>query len=144
MSSIDEKDMENGSYEVIKNRLLNQGKELKYRVDKLNQVRKDVFGSIETTLLGSERIITDHNCIPRDMAPIKDYFIFGYNVHIGLKSKVELDDVFSIYKYSEKKFIKQSLDLIGNDEFLKDFDELYNYYKNTFFAKFTIQDPYFI
>ena len=143
MSSIDEKDMENGSYEVIKNRLLNQGTELKVRVDKLNQVRKDVFGSIETTLLGSERIITDNNCIPRDMAPIKDYFIFGYNVHIGLKSKVELDDVFSIYKYSEKKFIKQSLDLIGNDEFLKDFDELYNYYKNTFFTKFTIQDPYF-
>lgn len=141
MKSIEE--MEKGTYEVIKNRLINQGEELKERVNKLNKVRKEAFGSIETNLLQSERIITENNCIPRDMAPIKDSFIFGYNVLIGLKSKVELSDVFSIYKYSEKKFIKQSFDLINDQEFIKDFDELYKYYKNTFFAKFTIIDPYF-
>lgn len=135
--------MENGTYEVIKNRLIKQGTELRERVDKLNEVRKETFGSIETKLLGSERIITEHNCIPRDIAPVEDYFIFGYNVHIGLKSKVELSDVFSIYKYSEKRFVKQNLELINNSEFLKDFEELYTYYKNTFFAKFTIDEPYF-
>ncbi|WP_242984712.1 DNA repair ATPase [Clostridium taeniosporum] len=136
-------DMEKGTYEIIKNRLIKQGEDLRERVSKLNDVRKEAFGSIETKLLGSERIITEHNCIPRDMAPVEDSFIFGYNVHIGLKSKVELSDVFSIYKYSEKKFVKQSLDLINNEEFIKDFDELYKYYKNTFFAKFTIIEPYF-
>jgi hypothetical protein len=135
--------MEKGTYEVIKNRLINHGVELRERVNKLNKVRKDTFGSIETNLLGSERIITEHDCIPRDMAPVEDLFIYGYNVHIGLKSKVELSDVFSIYKYSEKKFVKQSLDLINDQEFIKDFDELYKYYKNTFFAKFTIIEPYF-
>ena len=52
MSSIDEKgvnenshdnskdDMENGTYEVIKNRLLKQGTELKERVEKLNKEEK--------------------------------------------------------------------------------------------------------
>ena len=155
MSSIDEKgvnenshdnskdDMENGTYEVIKNRLLKQGTELKERVEKLNKERKNVFGSIETKILGSERVITEHNCIPRDMAPVEEYFIFGYNVHIGLKSKVELSDVFSIYKYENRSFIKQSLQLINDKDFINDFDELYKYYKNTFFAKFTITDPYF-
>lgn len=136
-------DMEKGTYEVIKNRLINHGVDLRDRVNKLNKVRKDTFGSIEGKLLGSERIITEHNCIPRDMAPVDDLFIFGYNVHIGLKSKFELSDVFSIYKYSEKKFIKQSLDLINDQDFINDFDELYKYYKNTFFAKFTIIEPYF-
>ena len=128
MSNIDE----NGAYEVIKKRLLKQGEELKERIDKLNEARKETFGSIETKLLGSESIITEHNCVPRDMAPVENLFIFGYNVHSGLKSKVQLSDVFTIYKYEDNKFTKQNLDLISNTEFMQDFDELYNYYKNTF------------
>ena len=86
---------ENGAYEVIKNRLNKNSADLKERLEKLNTTRKDLFGSIDTKLLGSERIITENNCIPRDMAPVKNSFIFGYNVHIGLKTKVELSDVFS-------------------------------------------------
>lgn len=137
------KEMETGTYEVIKGRLAKQGDELKDRVEKLNLARKEVFGSIDTKLLGSERIITENNCIPRDMAPVDGCFIFGYNVHIGLKSKVEVSDVFSIYKYDQHTFSKQSLDLINDDQFISDFDELYQYYKHTFFAKFTISGPYF-
>ncbi|WP_242985356.1 DNA repair ATPase [Vallitalea okinawensis] len=135
--------MENGTYEVIRNRLIKHGDDLKERLEKLNTVRKEVFGSIETKLLGSERIITENNCIPRDMAPVDDCFIFGYNVHIGLKTKVELSDVFSIYHFKDRTFQKQNLNLINDQQFVKDFDELYKYYKNTFFAKFTITEPYF-
>ncbi len=136
-------DMDSSTYEVIKNRLAKQGNDLKERVERLNEVRKEVFGSIETKLLSSERIITENNCIPRDMAPVDDCFIFGYNVNIGLKSKVELSDVFSIYKYKECTFHKETINLIYDQQFLKDFDDLYKYYKNTFFAKFTIVEPYF-
>ena len=58
MSSIDEKgvnenshdnskdDMENGTYEVIKNRLLKQGTELKERVEKLNKELARVNGML--------------------------------------------------------------------------------------------------
>jgi DNA polymerase III delta prime subunit len=137
------KDMENSTYDIIKNRLTKQGEDLKERVEKLNATRKEVFGSIETRLLSSERIITENNCIPRDMAPIDQRFIFGYNVNIGLKSKVELSDVFSVYKYKELAFQKEPLALINDGQFVKDFEDLYKYYKNTFFAKFTIVDPYF-
>jgi hypothetical protein len=132
-------DMENSTYEIIKSRLIKQGDDLKARIEMLNNSRKEVFGSIETMLLSSERIITEHNCVPRDMAPVNEAFIFGYNVNIGLKSKVDLSDVFSIYKFKERTFVKMSLDLIKDDQFLKD---LYKYYKNTFFAKFTITEPY--
>ena len=141
-SKNENKDMENSAYDVIKNRLAKQGEDLKGRVDKLNAVRKEVFGSTETKLLSSERIITENNCIPRDMAPVEDRFIFGYNVNIGLKSKVELSDVFSIYKYKDRSFQKETLTLINDQQFLKDFEDLYKYYKNTFFAKFTIVEPY--
>lgn len=135
--------IENGTYEVIKARLEKQGAELYARVSQLNEVRKEAFGSIETKLYGSDHMITEHNCIPRDMAPVEDLFLFGYNVHIGLKSKVELSDVFSVTRYKDRQFSKQSLELIQDEEFLKDFEELYTYYKNTFFAKFTVKEPYF-
>lgn len=135
--------MDTGTYEVIKGRLQKQNTELKTRLDKLNQSRKDVFGSIETKLLSSERILTDNNCVPRDMAPVDDCFIFGYNVHIGLKTKVEIEDVFSVYRYDDEGFSKTSLELIDDKRFKKDFEDLYLYYKNTFFAKFTIVGPYF-
>lgn len=134
--------MDNGTYDVIKSRLEKQGDDLRIKTEQLNSERKVVFGSMETKLLSSERIITENNCIPRDMVPVDDCFIFGYNVHIGLKNKVDLSDVFSIYKYSETGFVKESLDLIDDDLFKKDFDDLYQYYKKTFFAKFTILGPY--
>jgi hypothetical protein len=135
--------MNNGTYEVIKSRLKSQGDDLIAKAEKLNSVRKEVFGSIESKLLSSERVLTENNCVPRDMAPVDSCFIFGYNVHIGLKQKVDLGDVFSIYRYSEKGFEKEGLDLIDDTQFKKDFDDLYRYYKGTFFAKFTILGPYF-
>ena len=50
--------------------------------------------------------------------------------------------MFSIYRFKDHGFLKESLKLIENDQFLKDFDDLYRYYKKTFFAKFTIKEPY--
>ncbi len=135
--------MESGTYEVIKKRLHSQGQDLKGRLEKLNIQRKAVFGSIETGLKTSERIITENNCVPRDMAPVDNRFVFGYNVHIGLKSKVEISDVFAVYLYDGSTFTRENLSLIDDEQFKKDFDDLYRYYKNTFFAKFTIMGPYF-
>jgi hypothetical protein len=138
-----ENKMDNGTYEVIKSRLQSQGDDLVAKAEKLNAVRKDVFGAIETKLLSSERVLTENNCVPRDMAPVGDCFLFGYNVHIGLKQKVDLKDVFAVYRYKGETFEEASLDFINDGQFIKDFDDLYRYYKNTFFAKFSILGPYF-
>ncbi len=134
--------LENGTYEVIKNRLIKHGNDLKERLEKLNDARKKVFGSIDTTIIGSERLITDNNCVPRDMVPVGTSFIFGYNVYMGLKAKVELEDVFSMYEYKDHTFQRISPDLIKDKQFLADFAELYTYYKNTFFAKFSLIEPH--
>lgn len=134
--------MDTGTYDVIKSRLEKQGDQLKSKAQELNGVRKDVFGSIESKLLASQRIITENNCMPRDMAPVHDKFIFGYNVKMGLKTKVGLGDVFSVYTFGHDGLEQASLDLIDDPQFIKDFDDLYLYYKDAFFAKITILDPY--
>jgi hypothetical protein len=134
--------LDSSTYEIIRNRLQNSGKDLRSRLDQLNAARKDVFGSIETLLLSTERITTEHNCVARDMVAIGNQFLFGYNVHLGLKSETELSDVFAVYSFTDQTFHSESLDLISDPEFQKDFKDLFRYYKKAVFAKFAVRGPH--
>ena len=131
-----------GAYELIRQRLVAHGNELRTRLGKLNAGRREVFGSIEPALLSTERISTDNNCVPRDMVPVGNLFLFGYNVHIGLRTETVLSDVFAVYAYEDHTFRKESLDVIGDDRFEADFKDLYRYYRHTRFAKFAVLAPY--
>ncbi|MGF1451642.1 MAG: DNA repair ATPase [Opitutales bacterium] len=137
--------LEGGAYEVIRNRLNQQGKDLLGRLQALDANRKAVFGAVEPRLLTTERIQTANNCIPRGMTALPgDRFIFGYNVHIGLKSQVEVSDVFSLFQYhqDEHHFTQDDLSfLTSSQEFVQDFQYLYKYYKKTTFAKFMRMGP---
>ncbi|MDK1310544.1 DNA repair ATPase [Pseudoalteromonas ardens] len=129
--------LEQGSYQLIKRRLSNFGSELRTQVDALNGQRVDAFGSTELKVQGRARVRTEHNCIPRDIVLIGDKLIFAYNVFMGLKQSTQVSDVFSVQKLvlqddhyevepypSETKFLTDA-------RFLRDFDELYTYYKET-------------
>ncbi|WP_046247233.1 DNA repair ATPase [Hymenobacter terrenus] len=128
--------LEGGTYEILRNRLQKSGAELKTRIDKLNTERKTVFGAIDTKLIGTGRINTEHNCVPWDMVPVGSKFLFGFNVVIGLKTEVELSDVFGAYSYANHEFQPLPLDLISTAQFAEEFRNLYKYYKNTQFVKF--------
>ncbi len=135
--------LEGDTYEIIRKRLLSHGKELKNRLGQLNQARKDIFGAIEPTLLATERLTTSNNCTPRDMVALSDEcFIFGYNVHMGLKTETRLSDVFAVYEYKDRTFTAQPLDILKTGRFEEDFQALYKYYKDTAFVKFSIIGPY--
>jgi hypothetical protein len=55
------------TYEIIRQRLQTQGAALRDRMSRLDARRKEVFGSIEFKLLQADRVVTAHNCVPRDM-----------------------------------------------------------------------------
>lgn len=134
----EEVSLQEGTYEIIRNRLRKQGGELRSRLEKLNTERREVFGSIETRLLATERITTEHNCIPVDMVAIDSLFLFGYNVHMGLKTETSLADVLSVYRYENHTFQHLTLDILNDGRFLEDFKNLYKYYWGTQFAKFAV------
>ena len=134
--------LEGNTYEIIRNRLNGFGKQLRERLEKLNQARKEVFGSIETVLLNTERITTTNNCVPRDLVAVGDKFLFGYNVQFGLKTETKLEDVFAVYKFEDQKFHQQPLDLLADEQFARDFAEVYRYHKNVVFSKFFVLGPY--
>ena len=91
-----EPELDKGTYEILRNRLQNRGKDLQTRLNRLHDERKKVFGSIDLALVGTERITTAHNCEPRDMVVVGDRLIFGYNVQFGLKNETAPSDVFEI------------------------------------------------
>lgn len=131
--------LEGGTYEIIRSRLLAHGKELRSRISTLNESRKAVFGSIESKLVSTDRISTQNNCVARDIFALDDICIFGYNVHIGLRAEIKISDVFSVYSYNDRKYSQQDLSLLGDEKFNEDFKNLYKYYRDTVFAKFTRQ-----
>ncbi len=146
--------LENSTYEIIRSRLLTSGSELRSRLDQLNEARKQVFGSIDTALLSTERITTAHNCIARDMVAVGNRVLFGYNVHFGLKSETDIGDVFAVYRFDDslsplsaaEPFSAVSADSTpasaGAAGFERDFKELFRYYKNAVFAKFALRGPH--
>ncbi|QDT38624.1 DNA repair ATPase [Stratiformator vulcanicus] len=137
-----QRQLERGTYEILRGRLQAQGKELRQRLATLNERRKEIFGSVDVELVGTERITTDHNCFPRDIVAIGDQLLFGYNVHFGLKTERNLVDVFAQYKFREGGFHTESLSLLSGDDFAKDFRDIYRYYKDARFARFVTKGPH--
>ena len=137
--------LEGGAYDIIRKRLTKNGETLRDKMLQLNDSRKEIFGSIETKLISTERITTVNNCQPRDIISIgNNHFLFGYNVHIGLKSETFIQDVFAIYSFDQKShtFTEENLDVFNDDTFLTDFANLYKYYRHTAFVKFIQLGPY--
>jgi MoxR-like ATPase len=138
----DQPGLEQGTYEIIRNRLGKYGTDLKSRLASLNEQRKAIFGGVETKLVATEHITTDHSCEARDMVPIGDRFIFGYNVHIGLKTETVIEDVFSVYEYKDRSFHTGSTSMLKDETFIKDFKNLYKYYRDARFSQFIVKNGY--
>lgn len=137
--------LEGGAYEIIRSRLAGHGAELRERLGKLNAERQRVFGAVESSLLATERVTTEHRCVARDMADIGgNRFLFAYNVQFGLKATTAPSDVFAAYHYApgSHAFTDIGLDLLDQGGFADDFASLYKYYRETTFVKFLRIGPH--
>lgn len=135
-------DLSGGAYEIIRRRLQQHGDHLRERVGQLNAERQKVFGGVETKLVGTERVLTDNNCVPRDMVALGDRFLFGYNVQLGLKTEMDPKDVFAIFTLDEKGLTEIPLPSVLDERFVREFKELYTFYRDTRFAKFAVIGPH--
>ena len=131
-----------GTYEVLRSRLTKASEDLRGRLKQLSADRADVFGNIETKLLATHRVTTEHNCVPRDLTSVGDQFLFGYNVQFGLKTDIHVPDVLSTYKLADDGFHQGALELIDDSRFNNDFGELYRFYKDTRFSRFHNDGPH--
>ncbi len=131
-----------GTYEVLRGRLREAAEDLHGRFEKLNQARSQVFGNIETKLTGTAHATTDNNCVPRDLLSFGDRLLLGYNVQFGLKTTINASDVFSLYRLEGDIAHPIDLDVLFNEDFRRDFRELYRFYKNTTFLRYAVIGPF--
>ncbi|QSB05209.1 DNA repair ATPase [Natronoglycomyces albus] len=126
-----------GTYEVLHNRLTEQATQLTKRAEALNAERIATFGGTEMSLLGTTRIRTTHNCVPRDIVHVGDRMLFGYNVHMGLKTSTSVSDVFTLHTFNrdgenfEFTHVEDEGHLLDDRRFINDFEEMYRYYRQT-------------
>ncbi|HEX2061651.1 MAG TPA: DNA repair ATPase, partial [Thermoanaerobaculia bacterium] len=121
--------IEQGTYELLRDRLSAHGKALSAKAAALNAKRIATFGGAEMALLGSDRIRTENNCVPRDIVEVGGLLLFGYNVFIGLKTETQVSDVFSVHRLED--FNPVPADFLRDERFVRDFRELYQYYRNS-------------
>ncbi len=129
-------ELEAGNYEVIRARLVEQGKRLNEKAEALNEKRKETFGGTELTVIATERIRTENNCVPRDIVQVGGLMLLGYNVFIGLKSETKTSDVFALHKFEPQEdgtFDCSDMGLgaahafLQDEAFVKHFENLYKY-----------------
>lgn len=131
---------EGGSYELIQRRLSTLGSDLNKQIKQLNNERVTTFGSTDMKVEARVRVRTEHNCIARDIVAIGDTLLFGYNVFLGLKRNITVADVFSLHQIKDNEGEVEIVDVpmqgsfLEHPDFVRDFDELYTYYKKTFLA----------
>src|ERR1700741_4913641 len=111
--------IEQGTYEILRDRLLASGKGLAAKAAALNKRRIEVFGGYEMALLGSDRIRTENNCVPRDIVEAGGLLVFGYNVFIGLKTETLVSDVFSVHRLED--FAPVPAPFLQDERFVRDF-----------------------
>lgn len=126
-----------GSYEILKNRLAEQGRSLATAAERFNLARQQAFGASARELLGKVNVHTEHRCLPIDMAQINGVLLFGYRVYVGLKSVPSVEEVLGLYRLVENdgQFRVEALPLEGtfldDPRFRHSFNELFTYYKDT-------------
>ena len=138
MATHAEPQIERGAYEVIRDRLVAQGRALAGKAEALNQQRVALFGGQELSVVGNERIRTENNCIPRSIVALGDRLLFAYNVFIGLRTEVNVSDVLSLHAFRRngEGFTIEPVptgvdgDFLADPRFVKDFKELTKYYKD--------------
>ena len=143
-------DLDAGNYEVLRQRLLGLGRELGGKAEALNARRKALFGGTELTVIGSARVRTENNCVPRDIVAVQgQHLLVGYNVFVGLKTGTRVGDVFGLQRLErtpEGEFDLHPLPetaippLLDAPAFKREFQELFQYYKDARLDHLVAQD----
>ena len=136
--------VEGGAYDLIRQRMTDQGKVLRERLGVLDDQRATVFGSRKLELKKMDRVSTELNCEPRDMIQLgSNRFLFGFNVNLGLKQG-QLSDVFAVYEYeeAEETFREGNLSALEDAKFKELFVGLFKINQKATFHRFAIVGNY--
>ena len=145
-NTVDQAVAEGGAYEVLRKRLTDQGSRLNDIANDLNTRRLEEFGDSKMEIIGRMRIRSENNAVGRDIVQVGGLLLFGYNVFLGLKGTTSIKDVFGLYRLVETADgydvnpVDHSETFLDDDIFVRDFNELYSYYKDARLIELLVRD----
>ncbi|PSF14740.1 DNA repair ATPase [Marinobacter shengliensis] len=135
---------EGSAFETIQRRLKEQGGQLREQVSGLNQAREEVFGSAGMNVLGRARVRTENNAIARDVVRLGDKLLFGFNLQLGLRKSLAVEDVFRLYHLNDGdsgfEMTEAAIEgsFLTDARFATDFRELQQYYNTATLSQLVI------
>jgi hypothetical protein len=135
----DDTSLGGGNYDVLLARLRTAGGALSARAQALNERRKATFGSTEPQLVATERLRTEHNCVPVDIVAVGDHLLVGFAVFLGLKSETTIADVLALHRFEPQadgsydcSALPPDADggFLAGEDLRRDFANLYRYYRD--------------
>jgi hypothetical protein len=133
-------DVDAGSYEVVRGRLLANVATLGGRAEQLNDARKALYGASTLELTRSTRIRTANAAHARDLVSValgqdSRLLLFAFHVTLGLKSQPTVGDVLALYKLTADEAPElEPLPLAGtfldHPAFVSDFTTAFRYAKD--------------
>ncbi len=133
---------EGGSYEVIKKRLQLNKKSLVEKLNLLNDTRIQQFGALKQEVLTNINVHSEHNSIPVDMIEVNNLTLIGYNVSLGMKNSLTVEDMFDFYQMENHSdtispaHVPVEKTFLNHPEFIKSFNYLVSYYKDSKLLQF--------
>ncbi len=131
-----------GTYDLLRGRLEAAAQDLTGRANALNERRLDAFGASRLELTGTERVRTEANTLPRDIANVGDQMVLAYNAAVPSGAEVRPEDVFSVHHLEAGEETGEGVSfspnpdglegsMLDDDQFKREFEELHTYFKET-------------
>ncbi|MGV9275756.1 DNA repair ATPase [Streptomyces griseosporeus] len=119
-----------GTYEVLRDRLTTQARELARRAGLLDSRRVEEFGTARLELAGTRRLRTDHACVPRDVVAVGDALLVGATDRPGPRPQTAVADVFALYDRELNRLPETAVPgLLDDPAFVREFADLHRYYR---------------
>ncbi|WP_329133126.1 DNA repair ATPase [Streptomyces sp. NBC_01476] len=124
-------------YDVLRARLGGAARELAKRAEALNRERQRVFGSAQLRLDGTERLRTERPSLPADVAPVGPWLLFAANP----AAVTDVSDVFRLRPApGGAAGLPEPHGLLDDPQFVRDFGELYRYYRETRVLRLRVEE----
>ncbi|MET7664597.1 DNA repair ATPase [Streptomyces sp. NPDC005463] len=120
-----------GTYEVLRDRLALQARELTDRATALNDRRVAAFGSTDLTLAASKAVRTEEPRVARDVVAVGDVLLLGLRTSPGTRTP-DIGDVFTLHDRDLARLPDSAVaGLLDDPAFVTEFAALFRYYRQT-------------
>ncbi|MFB8777992.1 DNA repair ATPase [Streptomyces broussonetiae] len=122
--------LDTGSYEVLRDRLTAEARELARRAERLNARRVEEFGATRLELTGTGRLHTAQPCLPRDVVAVGDRLLLGRNATPAHEAEPAVADILGLYDRDLEPLPEDAVPgLLDDPALVREFQALHRYYR---------------